>query len=354
MSSIVIASDVHCGVGDKLDDCIWSLRAIREYAKAHNVEVVVILGDLFHDRVNLNIKVISDVAAFFDDTKYEYNQEWLLFPGNHDMFMRHSWDVNSLKPIKRLITLIDDYGLIKIYGHRFRIIPFVQHEDVYMKVLEHINNKTQDGDVLLTHIGVSGARFNSCFLMQNWGMVNFDATRFSKVFAGHFHCNQQIGKVYIPGSPIPFKFDEGMVEHGFYDYDIDSGLVQFIDIKTCEKLLGSKAPPDFVTISEKDVDTVSLSGNNIRIILDMSKSRDELNAVRAKLESKGALRVSWMKTQEDDKSMPKESEVLEPHNLFERFVDFDKPKGLNKQLLVSLNKKIVEEAFDTSKSDDAE
>jgi len=33
------------------------------------------------------------------------------------------------------MTLIDDYALIKIHGRRFRIVPFIQYEDVYMDVI---------------------------------------------------------------------------------------------------------------------------------------------------------------------------------------------------------------------------
>jgi hypothetical protein len=59
-----------------------------------------------------------------------------------------------------------------------------------------------------------------------------------------------------------------------------------------------------------------------------------------------------MKTKEaENKEMPKESAVLEPYNLFEKFIDHDKPKGLNKPLLISLNKKVIDEAFDLEKDD---
>jgi len=349
MPKIAISADIHCGISNKLDDCIWALKTIREYAKNHDIDVVVILGDLFHDRVNLNIKVISEVAAFFDDAKYQYNQDWLLFPGNHDMFMRHTWNINSLRPIKRLITLIDDYGLIKIGDRRFRIVPFIQHEDVFMKVIEHVGSQTKDGDILLTHIGISGAKYNSCFLMQHWNVVDFSNAPFAKIFAGHFHCHQEINNVYIPGSPIPFRFDEGMVDHGFYVLDGDA--VEFINIKEGEELLGTSAPPDYITMSENNIDGTNLANCNVRVILEATRSRDELNMLRMKLEAQGALKISWMKAKEEAKEMPREQAILEPDNLFSKFVDFDQPKGLNKQLLLALNKKIVEEGFDANQDE---
>ena len=345
MTRILITADVHCGVGNKLDDCLWALSSMRQYAAENDIGVVAVLGDLFHDRVNLNIKVISEVAAFLDDARYKYDQDWLIFPGNHDMFMRHTWDVNSLKPIKRLITLIDDYGLVKIYGRRFRIIPFIQHEEIYMKVIDHIENETEGSDILLTHIGISNAMHNSCFLMQHWGLVNFNNTKFSKVFAGHFHCGQQFGNIYIPGSPIPFRFDEGMVPHGFYVLDVETDNVEFVDIKWRD---GVQAPPDYITVSEADINDLDPTNANVRVILDNTKSRDELDDLRHHLESNGAVKISWMKAKEQEVAVPKESAAMEPDTLFEKFIDHDKPDGLSRDLLISLNKKVIDEAFSVS------
>jgi len=349
MDKIIIAADIHCGVRGKLDDCLWALKTIRQYASDNSIDVVVILGDLFHDRVNLNIKVISGVADFLDEAKYKYNQEWLLFPGNHDMFMRHSWNVNSLRPIKRLVTLIDDVALVRIEDRKFRIVPFIQKEEVFSRVLDRMEEKISGDEVLLTHAGISGAKYNSCFLMQHWGIIDFTNTNFSKVFAGHFHCMQEYGNVHIPGSPIPFRFDEGMVDHGFFEFDLNTNQTKFVNINVGRELVGGSLPPDYVTIPINDLSDVDVSNNNIRVFLDQeNKSRDELDRIRKDLMDRGAIKVAWMKTKEEDREVPSGTASLEPSSLLEKFIEFDKPKGLNKQLLLSLNKQIMEEAFDAN------
>lgn len=347
---IAIAADIHCGYKDRLSDCISSLSAIRDHAKNNSIDVVVILGDLFHDRTNLNIKVVSDVADFLDETKFKYGQEWMVFPGNHDMFMRHAWTVNSLRPIKRLITLIDDVAHIKIGGRGFRIIPFIQREESYMKVLEYVNTKSNDNDILLTHIGVCGASKNICFLLQHWGVVNFDNTKFNHVFAGHFHCNQDIGKVHIPGSPLAFRFDEGMVDHGFYEFDLDSDTPKFIPIKS----FGGKPPPDFITVSESDIDSINPSNSSIRVLLDNEKSRDELERIKHNLESHGAIKVTWMKsksTEQDSKAT--DNVVSDSSSLLEKYVQHDNPDNINQKLLLSLNKQIIDEAYNIESESNA-
>jgi DNA repair exonuclease SbcCD nuclease subunit len=347
---VLITADIHCGVPDRLNDCMWALRTMREYAKQNGIEVVVVLGDLFHNRVDINIKILSEISQFLDEAKFEYDQEWVMFPGNHDMFMRHSWDVNSLSGFRRIATLLDDVALIKIHGRKFRIIPFIQHEDMYMEVLEKVNKRASDDEILLTHIGTTGAKYNSCFLMKHWGHVNFDETKFKKIFVGHFHVHQEFKNVYIPGSPIPFRHDEGMVAHGFYTLDLDTDEVDFVDIDVGKELIGGVSPPEFWTITEEGLNNIPDPVNtNIRIMLDSPKNRDELDRIKHDLMTKGALKVVFMKTKEKDELSPAEDVgsvgTMDPLTLFDKFLEADKP-ALDKQMLRNLNKKIIEESFE--------
>ena len=69
---IVITADVHFGIKSRLSDCIWATKVIREYTHRNEIDTVLILGDLFHDRVSLNIEVLSNVYNFFKETKENY------------------------------------------------------------------------------------------------------------------------------------------------------------------------------------------------------------------------------------------------------------------------------------------
>lgn len=231
MSKIAITSDIHFGVPGRLNDILWACRTIREYCYAAGIDTVLVLGDLFHDRRSLDIEVLSHVSRFFEQTTDDYHQQWIVFPGNHDMFLRHSWDINSLTPLRKHLTVIEDVKVLQIDETRFWVLPFITYEKSYMRVLKAIQSKAQEGDNLLTHIGIRGATMNTCFLLQNWSIIDFEEFAFHKVYTGHFHNKQQIGEnVWYPGSPIPFKFDEGDVAHGFYCLDLDTDTHKFINI----------------------------------------------------------------------------------------------------------------------------
>ena len=96
-----------------------------------------------------------------------------MIPGNHDMPLRNSWEVNTLKPLNKLLTIIDEIKIIKLYDQRFWVVPFIHYESVYLQILEQIHKQYELGDVLLTHVGVHNATLNECFLIKNWSKVYF-------------------------------------------------------------------------------------------------------------------------------------------------------------------------------------
>lgn len=348
MAKVLITADIHFGLPKKLNDILWSVKTIREYAAKNNIEIVIICGDIFHDRVNYNIEVLNAAYTFFDETR-KMGQEWIAFPGNHDMPMRNGWEINTLKPLKQVMTVINDIKLIKILGHRFWVVPFIHYESVYMQILENIEKQYETGDVLLTHVGVNNATLNECFLIKHWSVVDFTNSKFDRVFTGHFHCHQSVGSkanVQYPGSPIPFRFDEGMVPHGFIEYDLETRERKFIEIFNLNLIEGPR-PPDYVTITDDMLDKVKhFKGDNIRVQLNQDYSRDELLKMRNDLEEIGVKQIKLNKLKEEkidlENSGTKNNMSLHnPEDLFNQWVDHDKPKKLDFGLLKKLNLEII-------------
>jgi len=347
MSNIIITADIHFGLAKKLDDILWSVRHIREYAKINDVEIVCVLGDLFHDRENINIEVLNAVYLFLAETKNVYGQQWVLFPGNHDLYMRNTWDINSLHFLNDVATIVEEVKLINILNSRFWIVPFIHFESVYMKIVEAVEELYEDKDVLLTHIGVHNATLNECYMLKNWSTVNFDNSKFDIVFAGHFHCKQKVGdNVWYPGSPIPFRFDEGMVSHGFIEYDLDSRKIKFIDLFELDLIEGPK-PPGYITLTDDMLDCdIELDGDNVRIQLNREYSKDELFRIRESFSKRGVSSIKFMKMKEekidlDDRQSKSDLSLNSPLDLFDKWLKHDQPKKLNIEFLQKLNEEVV-------------
>lgn len=362
MSKVVFAADIHFGVQGRLDDIVFACRAIREYCYKHKIDTVVVLGDLFHDRRHLEIDVLVAASRFFEEAADEYDQQWITFPGNHDMFLRHSWDINSLVPLKKHITVIDDVKLLQLDDRRFWVLPFIQFEKAYMKVAYKFKRRLQDGDKLLTHVGVRGATLNTCFLLKDWSIVNFEHIPFERIYTGHFHSNQKVGEnIYYPGSPIPFKFDEGDIPHGFYVYDTETDEHEFVDIWDVARDLfpDEVAPPQFCTIADCQLDKLTeqdVSNNMVRIALSREYTTNERSTIKKKLRDMGARTVRWLnlarKLEDKEIRLPA---YVENRDLFRSWIEADKAtKDLDKRLLVQLHDEVIAEGDELYAMEEAE
>jgi len=347
---ILVTADIHFGYPNRLEDNIWTMNSISAYADENNIEKIICLGDFFHNRDHLTIDVLNAVHLFFKSAK----QEWIIFPGNHDMFMKTSWKINSIRPLEKYATTYNEVSSFKLDDRNFIIVPFIHYEQEYMETIRELENKYPEDSILLTHIGVNNAVNNSCFLLKNWSNVNLSNIKFSLVLSGHFHNHQIIDdKICYPGSPIPFRFDEGMVPHGFLDVDTNNLNVNFINFRE----IRDDCPYDFVTITDDMIqnNNVNIRENDkVRVVLNKEYSQSELEEIRSKVLSMGAQSVSWMKpkfeectydTEEIDDDVSPFIQWLETQNYESKY---------DKDLLINLYDSISEEAEDRYNKSDEE
>jgi len=343
---ILVTADIHCGYPNRLKDNIWSMMAMSEYATENGIDKIVCLGDFFHNRDHLTIDVLNVAHSFFKSAK----QEWIMFPGNHDMFMKTSWKINSIRPLEKYATIYNKVTSFKLDGRNFVVVPFIHNEAEYMETIRDLENKHDENSILLTHIGVNNAVNNSCFLLKNWSNVNLSDIKFSLVLSGHFHNYQVIDdKICYPGSPIPFRFDEGMVPHGFLDVDTDTLAVNFIDLRE----IRDDCPHDFITVTDEIVEECImanaplLNGNDkVRVVLTKEYSQVELEMIRNQVLNEGAKSVSWMKPRLDECEYKIENQVDDGTTPFIRWLETQNHSKYDKDLLVNLYESVSEEAED--------
>lgn len=352
MTKIAILADIHLGYANRRNDIFWALGVVRSYCRNHDIDTIIVLGDLFHDRQHLSIEILCKAYDFFKEAKEQCRQSWVAFPGNHDMFLKHSWDINSIRPLGELLTIIDTVKILEIDDRRYWVLPFVYSESAYMRILERIEKQADKDDVLLTHVGVNNAIQNVCFLLQRWSTVSFVQSKFNRIYAGHFHLCQQVQNLWYPGSIIPFKFDEGDHDHGFFVFDQDANEHEFINIFTEGRTLEPDIdpPPQFHTFAEEflnDKTPEDVSGNVIRIATTRDYSPNECQAIRERFMTMGAMRVTFINLDKNESQTTKliEVEPVKIEDLFAKWYDQDErgTKGLRRNLAIRLNREIIEE-----------
>lgn len=337
-------------------DILWAKRVKREYAHRHGIDLTIGLGDLFHDRTALSIDALCACHDFYKESKEKYNQREIWFPGNHDMFLKHSWAVNSLKPFEGLLDIIDTVKVLEIEGVRFWVLPFIHFEAAYMRVLSRIEEQHQPGDVLLTHIGTLGAVKNVCFLLKEWSRVSFDSSPFDQVYTGHFHTPQQVGRnTWYPGSPIPFKADEGDCDHGFIVYDLEKRTHEFVNIweKGREYFPDEAPPPNYLTVPDTEINNLPdelVRHNILRIAINRDYTPNEADEATRYLMGRGAKAVRWINIagEEEARQIRADLDEGERQDMFEMWLAADgqsvRELGLDLALLRGFNKSITLEA----------
>lgn len=352
MSKVLFVADFHFGIHGKTDDILLAAKSVRNYAADNNIKHVFILGDLFHDRETLDIEVNCVVYKFLKSCKEEFNQIWYVFPGNHDMYYKYNWKVTSLIPLSEVCQVINDISMISVYDQKFYIVPFIAVDKAYMNVIDELDDVTRQGDIILTHIGCIGASYNLCFLFQDQKAINFDNRNPGKVFTGHFHCHHKAGlKTTYTGSPIPFSFDEGVVDHGFIEYDCHKRTEKFINLRPLmsKYFPNNTLPANMYTIGVEDIKNIKdddVSGNCFRIVSEQYMPDELMNQYKKELASKGAKMIRFLKL--SDMIIPEMSgdniKVVRSNvsDLFMHYFDNDPNNNkYNKDLLKSLNTEIV-------------
>ena len=341
---MIITSDLHHGIPGKLQDSIWAMDLISSVAKEKNEEDIIVLGDLFHNRLNLDVEAYSTVYDHLKKYR-QIGQNWISFPGNHDIYLKNSWTINSLHPLKEIMTVHENQTTITIKDQKYHILPFISKEQEYIQQMIQIEEQANPDDILLTHIGVKGAKYNFCFLLQNWGKIDLEQTKFKRIYSGHFHCHQQVGtKLWYPGSPIPFRFDEGEVEHGFIHYHPKQNTHEFI--KTFKQETQNR-PPDYITIIDKDLEQNKewIKGNKIRIILTQTYGTHELQEMKNDLETHGAIGIKWHQEKEDSSKINAQIKGLKGiKETFISWINQEETEGINKALILKLFDQITDEA----------
>lgn len=219
-----------------LEDQRFALERIIETAKQHEVEAIVVAGDIY-DKSTPSAEAVT-LFDWFLSTVANEGVQILAIPGNHDSAERIAYAQGILEnqgihfpPLFNgtvySCTLEDRYGPVRFWLLPFLkpalVRPYYPEEDIgqdYTKalslVLDACDIDSSKRNVLIAHqfvtaYGQSTEREDSEISLG--GLDNVDASIFSKfdyVALGHVHRPQQVGRATVrySGSLLKYSFSE--------------------------------------------------------------------------------------------------------------------------------------------------
>lgn len=310
-------TDIHFGKKSNSvlhnEDCIRFIKWFIHQVKSDpTIDSIGFLGDWHENRSALNVSTLNyslKGAQLLD----EVGLPVYFLIGNHDLYRRHSRDVNSVPHMDELknFRLLSEPTVVG----DMMFCPFLfPHEYADLQ-------QFQDVPYWAGHFEFQG------FLITGYGIVmptgpnpkNF--TKPKRIFSGHFHKRQWGGNIIYMGNAFPMDFaDADDNERGMMVFDHKEDEVVFIDWPDCPKYVKT-------TLSDILDDIVDLKPlSTVECIVDIDISFKESAQLREQFIKKYDLRD--IKLEEDH----------DPEILSEATgdIDFDDDKRSTDDLVIDM------------------
>lgn len=357
MAKALIFSDLHIHAHkdrvDRLQHCLDVLNWIFEEANRQECDYIFFLGDLFHEREKIDVLNYMKTFECFMHHMMNDNssREMYLLVGNHDMYHKERWDVNSVKPLTAIprVHIVDKPTSIKFGKTQ---IDWMPHTDNPIKELEKLKKNNSVGDILFGHMSVHGAQLNICFGTKSDVIVEYDNEMipvdpsifddWKMTFLGHYHGAQQLNeKAEYVGSPLELTFGEAFQEKHVIVLDLDT---------LSKKYIVNNFTPKHLIVTPKDIknEVYDLSGNFVRLTLENVTQKELVDLKKTINENYKILSFDTKKKErktEEDEIIIENAKAL-MLNINEMLKNYVKergvPDGLNENKLIKAGEKCLE------------
>jgi DNA repair exonuclease SbcCD nuclease subunit len=359
MPKALLFSDLHIHAHkdrvDRLQNCIDVLDWVFKEAKKNNCEYIFFLGDLFHERAKIDVKNYLKTFEVFMEHLIEDESDinMYLLVGNHDMYHKDRWDINSIKPLSAIprVHIVENPKQI-LFGKTK--VDWLPHTENPVKELEKLKEENGGaGDILLGHLSVHGALLNLSFgtksdvvVEHDNDMIFVDKSVFKDwkmTFLGHYHGAQHISeKIEYVGSPLQLTFGESFQEKH----------IIVLDLNTLEKkYIKNEFSPKHLLVTPQDIkdENYQLNGNFVRITVENSMSHKEV--IDLKKEIAQTYNVLTLDTKpkekkiEEDKIMIEnvQSILLNIEDMLQKYIsEIGTSEGLDVDKLILTGRKCLE------------
>ena len=292
----VLASDIHChawsqfstvnedGVNSRLRIILNELKRSAQVAIDTGSFVLVIAGDLFHQRGVIKPSVMNPVMRCFKEILAMDNRLVIYcLAGNHDLEGVNSDELGNA--MQALGALDRFYPVTEPMVGPSKQVMFPWYADQKDLLLVMAEWVTKIGG---THASSFDAIIHAPLngVLKGIPDIGIDPDELSKigfkrVFAGHYHCHKQFGSnVWSVGASTHQTWNDPgtlagfLIVHDDQVHYIATNAPLFVDLKT----------PD-------DIDEMVISGNYVRLKLD-DVTEEQIKAFRDELIAMGALGVT--------------------------------------------------------------
>lgn len=250
---IAVVGDPHFGLRDSSPHYfqyqeLFFKEVLVPECERQGVKTIVLLGDLFHSRQSVNVRLLHEVKKLFRFIRDRGFTVYSLL-GNHDICFKNNYEINSAKMLMDdLIEWTNDDGYL-IFDDTL-LVDWRNTKEEYFQLFDKIKDETRNITNVLGHF-----EFRDFKQTRHSTVAHEEALRpreffdyfpqKPEVFSGHLHLPQVAEGIVYVGVPYYQTWGEHGQELGFIIYDREK--------RTAEKIVNPY--PLFVVL---DVDEMKV------------------------------------------------------------------------------------------------
>lgn len=227
INQVVFISDVHFGIRNGSIEWLENQRSyfkeffiplLKQQKKQKHKPCVVIAGDYFDNRQNVDIAVLNtaiDIMAEIASVCPVY-----VMIGNHDIYKKSDTDITSLRPMVDMknVTLIYDKMELEIKGgKRFLLVSWVGDMKKENKIITDNKDKF---DYLVFHTELAGMTYANNRPIINGLQIDLCDDN-CRILSGHIHKRQETKKGLYFGSPYQMDRSDIGDQKGIYIFTVE-------------------------------------------------------------------------------------------------------------------------------------
>jgi DNA repair exonuclease SbcCD nuclease subunit len=194
-------TDLHVGLKGNslthLQDCEEFVDWFIKQAKDAGCETGIFLGDWHHQRNSINLVTLDTSVRLLEKLGKAFDQ-FIWFPGNHDLFFRDKRDVHSSSFGRHIpgVTVVDSVTTID----DVTLVPWLVKEE--WKAISKSKSR-----YIFGHLELPTFMMNAMVAAPDHGLLQPNHFQNQElVFSGHFHKRQNKGKIWYIGNAFPHDF----------------------------------------------------------------------------------------------------------------------------------------------------
>lgn len=263
---------------------------MRDYCLKNNIQDVLLSGDVFHKRANIEVVVFNStykILSTFKDVGIEVH----IIAGNHDQVDSSQIPTSAIHSFKEIAHVIEKPTCFSIQDKsgddcvEVVAVPYSKDKQFILQSISDLRNGccNPDSAILLTHLGVTGGKVGSgMYVMSDeYSLGDLQYNHWKYIVLGHYHQPQFLEyNTFYCGTPVQNSFND--------ELPWENGYNGFFVIDTAKRYDAEFVPivaPRFITVSSakelKQYDAEYLENNYIRV----KATADEAENIKDTLEN---------------------------------------------------------------------